>query len=378
MKILIAPDSFKDALPAEEVAAAIGRGLRNASAKFVLVEMPMADGGEGTARAVSNSPGAEWVETRTVDALLRPVRAGFVWFPEKKMALIELAEATGLQKLVMEERNPLNTSTFGAGLQIKHAIEMGATEILLALGGSSTNDAGAGFAAALGYRFFAENEEVNHPSGKDLSRITSIDSSAAAYLTSVKFTALCDVDNPLLGPRGSASIYAPQKGADAQMVAALEKGVDRFSNLVESVLQISARNIAGAGAAGGCGFGAMAFLNAKLQPGATTILEMLEFEESLSTCDWLITGEGSIDRQTVSGKLLATQGGLARKHKVPAIAFCGRADISSQELETLGITAVFPLGNGVRNLPEALAATASDLERLGLQVGRMIRAKSGD
>ncbi|MCA1763385.1 MAG: glycerate kinase [Flavobacteriales bacterium] len=373
MNILIAPDSFKDALDAANVAEHISKGLKMADPKFEIELLPMADGGEGSAKLVCEIAGGEWVDGKTFDALLRPITAGFAWFQKKNLAIVELAEASGLQGLIGAARNPMRTSTFGTGVQIKQAIERGAKEVLITLGGSATQDSGTGMAAALGFRFYSGNEEIAKPSGGDLEEITRILPPTSDLLRDVKITALCDVDNPLLGDRGTAAVYAPQKGAIAKMVKALERGNQNLSDRVSTFLKGKEwHKIPGSGAAGGAGFGAMAFLGAALKPGAPEMMSLLHFEEKLARADWLITGEGRIDNQTVHGKLLAAQGKLAAKHGVPVIALCGQADITPESMQSIGLTAVFPLGNGARTLTESLRSTGDDLVRMGYQVGRII------
>lgn len=375
MRILIAPDSFKDALSAAQVANHIGSGLKAASSDFLLELLPMADGGEGSAKLVCDVLGGKWILQETVDPLLRPIQAGFAWLPDSETAIVEVAEAAGLQRLKSGERNPMETSSFGTGLQMKQALEMGAKKLILTLGGSSTQDSGTGIASALGFRFFADGYQIQHPKGRDLSKITQILQPENDLLGSCEITALCDVDNPLLGSRGTATIYAPQKGADSAMVKSIEAGNENIANLVSGFLGEDIHHHPGAGAAGGIGFGAMAFLRAMLAPGAQKLMEILHFEEKLKQCDWLITGEGKIDHQTASGKLLAAQTAIARNSGVGVIAICGHADITPKEIEAIGFTAVFPLGNGTRDIETALAETANDLERVAYQLGKLLSSK---
>lgn len=370
MRVLIAPDSFKEALSANEVAAAIAHGFRAASPAFITTCLPVADGGEGTSSILCDVLKGEWIETATVDALLRPCAGGFAWFPERKLAIIELAEAAGLHKLSAQERNPLHTSTFGVGMLMAQAADLGVQEVVLTLGGSATNDAGTGMAAALGWQFFAESEAITHPKGSDLARITRIEAPDQAI--SFTCTVLSDVDNPLVGNRGASRIFAPQKGASPEIVEKLENGMQSFAALVARLLPKVAATLAqmhGVGAAGGTAYGAAAFLDAQLKRGAPEVLRLLQFESYLDECDVLITGEGCLDQQTEGGKLIASVAALARERNVPVIAICGVVKLTEPAvLESLGITAAFSLGNGSRPLSEALAATATDLERVGYQV----------
>lgn len=370
MQILVAADSFKDALAAPGVCEAIARGLRAAGHEAVL--FPLADGGEGTAAILSHHAGGTLEVVTVLDPLLRPITARYGRSADGQTAYIEMAAAAGLPLLTPAERDPLLTSTYGVGELILAARRAGARHILLAIGGSATNDAGLGMAAALGYRFYtADGGWVDQPIGQDLLRIQHIDDRFVALNpTEVTVEVLCDVTNPLCGPNGAAYQYAPQKGADGITVTALDTGLAHIGDLLERHFMISVRDVPGAGAAGGLGAGALAFLGGRLVPGAETILRHTGFAEAVARADLIITGEGRLDGQTLSGKLIhAVAKAAAGK---PVIALCGSVELLPEDYDRLGLLAAFSIAPGARSLTAALAATAEDLERTAFSVGRLL------
>lgn len=373
MKILIACDSFKDALPALEACQAIGRGLGKALPGAELTLFPLADGGEGTAEILTWHSRGRRIGLEVSGPLFRPVAAAYGFSGDGQTAFIEMAAASGLPLLNPDERNPLLTTTFGTGELIRDAIGRGARRILLGIGGSATNDAGLGMAAALGYQFLDENEEALPPVGASLGRVRGIDGSRAWFSPeSVKVEVLCDVDNPLYGEQGAAFIYAPQKGADDAAVRELDAGLRHFARLLEEKFGRGFADIPGAGAAGGLGAGAMAFLGATLRPGIEAVMELTGFDSRLPDTDLVITGEGKIDRQTLHGKLIYGIARRAQAQGVPVIALCGALPASPEEVEAIGLKAAFCIQNRPLGLAEALRETALNLERTAYQVGRVL------
>lgn len=369
MNILVAPDSFKDALPALEVCKAIEHGLLRSLPAATVKLFPMADGGEGTAEVLAWHLSGRLVEVQVSDPLFRPIKAQYFSFG--KMVFVEMAQASGLQKLGVGERNPLKTSTFGTGELLGHAIQSNAEAVYLAIGGSATNDAGMGMAAALGWRFLDENGQVLLPIGENLSRVkTILPPPAESLLTSkqVVWTLLCDVAAPLCGPNGAAHVYARQKGADDAAIAQLEIGLQHFSEVVEKTLGKDFSQVPGAGAAGGLGFGAMAFLGANFQSGAETIMQLTDFEEHVGKTDLIITGEGRLDGQTGQGKLVATICRKAKARGVPVIAICGEVTASETELVELGLLKAVQIKEPDEPLAKAIARTATALEQLAYNV----------
>lgn len=370
MQILVAADSFKDALDAPAVCEAISRGLR--AAGHTVQAFPLADGGEGTAAVLSAHHDGQ-LETVTVhDPLLRPIEATYGRSGDAKTAYIEMAAAAGLPLLTATERDPLLTSTYGVGELILAAYRGGARHFILGVGGSATNDAGLGMAAALGYRFYtADGGLVDQPIGQDLLRIQHIDDRYVSINpTEITVEVLCDVTNPLFGPNGAAHVYAPQKGADGITVTALDTGLEHMGKLLERHFMIQVNEVPGAGAAGGMGAGAMAFLGGRLVPGAATILRYTGFSAAVAEADYVVTGEGRLDGQTLSGKLIHTVCQAAGD--TPVIALCGSLDLEPAAFDRLGLRAAFSISPGALSLPDALAGTATNLERTAYSFGRLL------
>ena len=373
MMILLASDSFKDALSAVEVCRAIARGLQRALPQSKTILFPMADGGEGTAEILTFHSRGQWIEKEVNDPLFRPITAGYGLSGDGKAAFIEMAAASGLPLLKQEDRSPLRTTTFGTGELILDAIERGASKILLGIGGSATNDAGMGMAAALGYRFFDENGERLPATGENLVRVSSIDSSHLRFSPEkTEVEVLCDVDNPLFGEKGAAHVYAPQKGADAEAVNELDKGLRHFAQLLTDKFDRDFAHIPGAGAAGGLGAGAMAFLGGRLRPGIEAVMDYTNFEDQLDGVQLIITGEGKIDAQTLHGKLIYGIAKRAEAAGVPVVALCGAMLAQPEDIEAIGLKAAFSIQNRPLSLDQALKETAEGLERTAYLLGRML------
>lgn len=373
MNILIACDSFKDALPALEVCRAIARGLQQGWPDARLTPFPLADGGEGTAQILTYHSGGQMVTKTVQGPLFKPVEAAYGLAGDGKTAFMEMAAAAGLQLLRQEERNPLKTTTYGLGELILDALSRGAARILLGIGGSATNDAGLGMATALGYRFLDEQGDGLLPIGGNLSKIRHIDCSQARFRPGeIAVEVLCDVRNPLYGSQGAAQVYAPQKGADEESVRQLDAGLQHFAGLLEEAFGQDFAQQPGAGAAGGLGAGAMAFLGAALKPGIETVMAATRFEEQLRQAQLVITGEGKLDAQTLQGKLIQ---GIARQAGalgVPVIALCGALLASPAEITALGLQAAFSIQTRPASLSEALAATAENLEQAAFNLARVL------
>lgn len=375
MKILIAPDSFKDALPALQVCEAIRRGVQRALPDAEVQLFPLADGGEGTSEVLAWHLPGRLVKTTVHDPLMRPVQA--LYFLAKdgvgvEMAFIEMAQASGLQLLSERERNPLKTSTFGTGELLLSAQENGAKNCYLAIGGSATNDAGMGMAVALGWRFLDENGVALAPIGENLLKVAKVlpPNPKPAIANPIL---LADVTNPLYGPSGAAHVFAPQKGADAAAVKLLDAGLQHFAGVVERCLGKDFSQIPGAGAAGGLGFGAMAFLAASTHSGALTIMDLVGFEQVVSGCDLVITGEGKLDGQTQQGKLVAAVSQKAGAKGVPVMAICGAVEATSAEVAAMGLSGVFELRRHGETLSDSIARTAISLEETAYKVLKTIQ-----
>jgi len=364
MTVLIAADSFKDALPAIEVCNALQRGVRRAGNDLQVVIFPLADGGEGTAEILTFHSNGRTIELEVMDPLFRPTRATYGLSPDGAYAYIDMAQASGLQLLAGGERDPYRTSSYGTGQLILDATRRGARHLLLGIGGSATNDAGMGMATALGYRFLDKAGRELPPSGQSLAKVSRIDDQSLQFdIRQLDVRVLCDVDNPLFGPRGAAHVYAPQKGADRAMVGQLDEGLRHFAVILQEHTGRALAEEPGAGAAGGMGAGAMAFLGAALRPGIETIIEHTGFLQILEAADLLLTGEGRLDAQTLHGKLIHGLCRRAAQHELPVIAFCGSLAASPDQLEAIGLSAAFSILDRPMQLEEALQATEQLLER---------------
>lgn len=365
MRILVAPDSFKDALSAAEAAKAIARGLRRKASRHSIVTFPLSDGGEGALAVLSQHLKLAPIEVETVDALFRPIRAAYGVSADGAQAVIELASAAGLQQLRPEERNPLETTTLGVGLMLADAIKRGAREILLAIGGSATNDCGVGIAQALGWRFLDEAGASVRPVGADLVRVARIEAPADPNPPCVLRVAR-DVQIPLLGATGAAHVFARQKGADEAAIAVLEAGAANLCEAVHRDIDLGRpETFPGAGAAGGAGFGAMVFAGAHLFDGAEAIMETTGFQAECDRADLIVTGEGRLDAQTGYGKVIAAIGLRAQWNgrATPVVALCGRVEATRAELDALHLREAVEISDRTRPLAEQLARTAANLER---------------
>ncbi len=377
MIILVAADSFKDALPADAVCQAIARGLEAAGRPYGIevLPFPMADGGEGTAEILTKNWSGWLSGCQVRDPLGRPVKAHFGLTPDRRTAIIDMAQASGLSLLAPAERDPLRTTTYGTGELILHALEQGAEKVLLGIGGSATNDAGMGMATALGYRFYDAGGNPLAGGGQDLEKVARIDDSQLQFDRSqVQVEVLCDVDNPLYGGRGAAHVYAPQKGASPAVVEQLDRGLRHFAEILKRQFGQDFASIPGAGAAGGLGAGAMAFLGASLRPGTETIIEQTGFLGHLPDADLVITGEGKLDGQTLNGKLIHGICQHCRQAEVPVIALCGTLEAGPQELERAGLTAAFSILQRPQSLAEAIRDTERNLESAAFNLLQAILA----
>jgi len=336
MKIVVAMDSFKGSLSAVRACEIAADSIGSAAPNAETVIKPMADGGEGTARAMIVAGDGEWVE-RWVTGPLPDMRvgAGFAWFGREGVAVIEMAAASGVELLSAEQRNPLLTTTYGTGQLIAAAIEHGAKRLLLAVGGSATVDGGVGAAAAMGWKFFdKEGQEVGLGGGQVL-RIDKI--LAPSEPIGVATEVLCDVDNPLTGEHGAAKVYGPQKGATEEMVKVLEAGLAHLAELVDKQLGRRVDNIPGAGAAGGLGAGAAAFMNGRLVSGIETVMAQSGLHEALIDADWVITGEGRFDGQSLRGKVVSGVARAAKLTSTKVAVLAGRVVLSPEEYRSIGV-----------------------------------------
>ena len=306
MKILIAPDKFKDSLGAREVAANIEIGLREALPNAQIQVAPVADGGEGTALVIADALNATWIECNAHDSLGREIQARYAWADPDQLAIMEMSEAAGLRRLTTEQRDPARASTFGVGEMLLDATKRGARQIIIGLGGSATNDGGLGVARALGYRFYDIRNNELRLDVSDLIRLARI--VAPESVTLAPITIAADVTNPLLGERGATHVFGPQKGATPDQVRLLEQALTKLAEIVKHDLKRDFGDEPGAGAAGGLGFGLMTFCGATMRSGFELVAEKIQLEQMIRNVDVVVTGEGSLDLQTLDGK---APGGVA-------------------------------------------------------------------
>jgi glycerate kinase len=367
MKVLVAPDKFKGSLSAAAAAEAIARGWRQGWPECDVELAPIADGGEGFAEIFQQALGAEWVRLEVQDPLGRPVQGRYAWVEAQKLAVLEMSEASGLWRLRPEERAPLKAHTFGTGQLMRHAAERGAWKILVGLGGSATTDGGAGMASALGFEFYAEDGRKLSPEPGNFAEVARMEISGALRLPEV--IGACDVANPLLGPDGTAHVFSPQKGADSATVDALERGLTRLAEVVERKLARETRAIPGAGAAGGFGFGLLAFCGGSLRSGFDLVAETLGLEQKIRACDLVITGEGRLDSQTLSGKGPAGIVSVARQAGKPVLALAGSLSDGAERI----FDATCPIVDAPSTLEEAMRQASANLERAAGRAARMVR-----
>lgn len=369
-KIIVAPDSFKGSLDAGRVCEIISEIARKYFPDTEIIQMPVSDGGEGLVDALLNAGGGDKIWVTVHDPLGREVES-FYGLLKDGRAVIEMASASGLPRLAASERDVLKTSTFGTGELIKHAIESGVRECILGLGGSATQDGGAGAAAALGIRFLDEEGQLI-TSGGDLHRLAKIDTAQLIPgFRETHFIIASDVTNPLYGPSGAAAVFALQKGASQEQLPVLEAGLIRLAELIHAQTGIDLQNIPGSGAAGGLAVPFIAFGNAQVCQGLDVVLDAAQFDSHLKGCDLVITGEGRTDAQSAMGKVLGGVGQRCKAKGVPVIALSGALDEGYEQLYDWGITACFAairksttINDAMANAEDNLARAAEDLFRL--------------
>lgn len=360
--VAIAPDSFKGALEAAGVAGAIAAGFRRGCPAVATRQIPMADGGEGTVAAWVAATKAELVEASVHDPLGRPIRAVYARDQKRHLAVIEMAAASGLPLLHPDQYNPLVTTTRGTGELIRHALDGGAQTLLLGIGGSATNDGGVGMATALGARFLDAMGNPLAPGGGALQALDRVDlTTLDPRLAKIKLQVACDVTNPLCGACGASAVYGPQKGATPEQIPQLEAGLAKLAQVITAQFPdlVKLEQTAGAGAAGGLGYGLMVFCSAELGRGVELVADAVQLEERLRGCSLVVTGEGRIDGQTVNGKTPVGVAAVARRLGIPTIAICGCLGEGYAAVHEAGIAAVFPVAHGHFD-PENLACGARE------------------
>ena len=355
MKIVIAPDSYKESLPAAEVAQAIEKGFREIFPDAQYVRVPVADGGEGTVDAMISATDGSKITTQVTGPMGERVNASWGISGDKKTAFIEMAEASGLSLVPLNLRNPLITTSRGTGELILHALDNGARNIIIGIGGSATNDGGAGMVQALGAKLAdAAGKEIGHGGGS-LIALNSIDISGLdPRLAECSIRVACDVTNPLVGDTGASRIFGPQKGATEAMIVELDRNLGHFADVIKKSLRVDVKAVPGAGAAGGMGAALMAFLNAELRSGIEIVTEALNLEEHIHDCTLVVTGEGRIDSQSIHGKVPVGVANVAMKYHKPVIGIAGSLTPDVGVVHQYGIDAVFSVLTSIGSLEEAL------------------------
>lgn len=372
-KFVLAPDSFKESLTAKEVCQAMENGLRHAFPDSEYVHMPMADGGEGTVQSLVDATEGIIKELEVVGPLGNPVIAHYGILGDGVTGVVEMASASGIHLVSKEERNPLVTTTYGTGQLIKACLDEGVTQIIIGIGGSATNDGGAGMASALGASLLDEKGETIGLGGGELGKLAQIKvDQLDVRLSKVELLVACDVTNPLCGATGASYVFGPQKGANKEMTALLDTNLEHFAKLIEQQLAVNVLDIAGAGAAGGLGAGLLAFTKAKLEKGIDIVTNYTDLEKYVKEADYVFTGEGGMDNQTKYGKTPYGVAKIAQRHQKPVIGIAGHVGDGVEELYAEGFTAILGIVPSAITLEDALENGFKNVERTCENIGRLL------
>lgn len=378
MKIVIAPDSFKESLTAMAVASEIEAGFREIFPDADYRKLPVADGGEGTVQAMIDASGGKLVALKVTGPLGDEVAAFYGLMGDGQTAVIEMAAASGLELVPPAQRNPLLTTSFGTGQLIRHALDAGARRFVLGIGGSATNDGGAGMLQALGGRLLDASGADLAAGGAALNLLERIDLSGLdARIKDCVFDVACDVNNPLVGPQGASAIFGPQKGATPEMVAQLDNNLRHYAHIIARDLHYDVAEVPGAGAGGGIGAGMMVFLGGRLRPGSEIVTDAVGLDAAVSDADLVITGEGRIDGQTIQGKTPVGVARVAQRHGKPVIAISGSLGSGAAAVHGHGIAAVFGSVSRPCTVEEALANAAANVRSAARNVAATLRLGAG-
>lgn len=375
--VVVALAAFKGALSAADASRAVAAGVRLAATGVETRVVPVADGGEGTLDALVAAARGRRRGSLVADPLGRPVEAAIGELPGH-VAVVELAQASGYERLLPAERDPEMTSTLGTGEQIRAALDLGATRIIVGLGGSATNDGGMGLARALGVRFLDASGAELAGRGADLARVASVDRSGLdGRIAATEIVVACDVTNPLTGDDGAAAVFGPQKGADPDMVRRLDDGLRNYAAAVTRATGVEVLDVPGLGAAGGAAAGLVALLGARIEPGARMVLEAAGLPAALDGAALCITGEGRLDEQSMRGKAPAAVAAACGEAGVPCVAVCGQLGLLPGMVRRMGLAAAFPVNRALLPEPDALAETETNLAAMGAAIAGMWRAVAG-
>ena len=373
MKIVLAPDKFKNSLTGMEFCDAVEVGIKKIRPDVDIIKLPLADGGDGTIEVVDYYLKGKTIHSVVNNPFFQPIKASYLYSEVSKTAFIEMAEASGVKLLKPEQFDCKNATTYGTGEMIADAIKNGASKIILGIGGSVTNDCGIGMASALGFQFLDKKNEQVKPIGANLSKIVSIDTSQVnSKLKNVKFEIACDVTNPLYGKNGAACVYGAQKGATPDDIKLLNKGLEDFSKILIKVYGVDPQSIKGAGAAGGMGIASKVFLNGILKPGIQLIKSLANFNQQIEDASWIISGEGKLDDQTLSGKTIQGVINSAKNKKIKLAVFCGTIDLEDIVIQELGISYADAIMNQASNFEDALANVNQYLENIAVAFAKKL------
>ncbi|WP_110916218.1 glycerate kinase [Klebsiella aerogenes] len=373
MKIVIAPDSYKESLSALDVATAIETGFREIYPHAEYVKVPVADGGEGTVEAMVAATQGHIVQVSVTGPLGEPVNAFYGLSGDMRCAYIEMAAASGLESVPPTRRNPLLTTSWGTGELIRHALDAGVSQIIIGIGGSATNDGGAGMAQALGAKLLSAGQQQIAPGGGALETLARIDlSELDPRLADCRIDVACDVTNPLTGPQGASAVFGPQKGATAAMIERLDRGLQHFAQIIDRDLDIDVLSLEGGGSAGGIGAALYAFCGANLRPGIEIVTDALGLADLVADADLVITGEGRIDSQTIHGKVPVGVAKVAKRFNVPVIGIAGSLTADVGVVHQHGLDAVFSVLYSVCTLDEALANAAANVRMTARNVAAVL------
>lgn len=373
MKFILAPDSFKESMSAKKACLAMEKGIKTVFPNAECVAVPMADGGEGTVESLVSQSNGEIIHIEVIGPLGEAVTAQYGLISEGQTAVIEMAAASGLELIKPADRNPLLATTFGTGQLIKDALDRGARRFLIGIGGSATNDGGAGMLQALGVSFKDKDGEELPFGGGALGHLHTIDTSRMdERLKLVQIDVACDVTNPLIGGNGASAVFGPQKGATPEMVRLLDCNLAHYAEMIQRQLGKDIAGCEGAGAAGGLGAGLLAFMNADLKRGIDLVIEYTGIENVMKDADYVFTGEGSIDGQTLFGKTPYGVAKIAEKYSIPVIAFAGKVGKGTEELYEHGFHVIIGILKGVTTIEEALESGEENLAFAAENVCRIL------
>lgn len=372
-KYVVAPDSFKESMTAKEVCDAMEKGIKKADSAAEVIKVPMADGGEGTVDSLVDATNGQRVIVEVTGPLGNKISAYYGILGNGTTAVIEMAKASGLEIVEKKKRNPMITTTFGTGELIRHALDHNVKEIIIGLGGSSTNDGGSGMAQALGAKLLDQNNHQISFGGGNLDKLDKIDiSDLDSRLQDVKIILASDVTNPLIGKDGASRVFGPQKGATPEMVEKLENNLQHYAKIIKRDLNKDVASVSGAGAAGGLGAGLMAFTTCKMRQGVDIAIEVTKLEEKVKSADYVFTGEGGTDFQTKFGKTPYGVAKLGKKYHKPVISLAGYLGEGIDSLYSEGFTAIFGIIPGACDLSTALKNGPSNVARTTENIVRLL------